>query len=90
MISAVNPENDGFKESEPTAMVAEVIAEVLGKDLSKVTPGADIFFDLGGSSLDYFTIIMELQKKFRVNFPSEGEQSFKTAGEFADYIEKHR
>lgn len=90
VISAVNPENDGFKESELTAMVAEVIAEVLGKDLSKVTSGADIFFDLGGSSLDYFTIIMELQKKFRVNFPSEGEQSFKTAGEFADYIEKHR
>ncbi|MBQ3899084.1 MAG: AMP-binding protein [Lachnospiraceae bacterium] len=90
VISPVNPEKDGFKESELTAMVAEVIAGVLGKELSEVTPGADIFFDLGGSSLDYFTIIMELQKKFRVNFPSEGEQSFKTAGEFADYIEKNR
>ncbi len=89
-IKAVDPEKDGFKASELTAKVAKIIAGILGKTESEVTPNADLFFDLGGSSLDYFTILMELQKEFRVNFPSEGETSFKTAGEFADYIEKHR
>lgn len=33
---------------------------------------------------------MELAKEFRVSFPKDNEMSFKTAAEFADYIEKHR
>ncbi|MCR4617184.1 MAG: AMP-binding protein [Lachnospiraceae bacterium] len=90
MISAVNPEKDGYAESEITAKVSEIIASVLGKTPEEVKPGSDLFFELGGSSLDYFTIVMELQKEFKVTFPSESEGSFKTAGEFADYIEKHR
>ena len=82
--------SEEFEMNELTSKVAEIIAGVIGKRPEEVLPGADIFFDLGGSSLDYFTIVMDLQREFRVNFPSENDKSFKTAGEFAEYIEKHR
>ncbi len=82
--------SEEFEMNELTAKVAEIIAGVIGKRPEEVLPGADIFFDLGGSSLDYFTIVMDLQREFRVNFPSDNDKSFKTAGEFAEYIEKHR
>jgi acyl carrier protein len=54
------------------------------------TVDVELFFDLGVTSLDYYSIIMELAKEFRVSFPNDNEMSFKTAAEFADYIEKHR
>ena len=82
--------SEEFEMNELTSKVAEIIAGVIGKRPEEVLPGADIFFDLGGSSLDYFTIVMDLQREFRVNFPSDNDRSFKTAGEFAEYIEKHR
>ncbi len=90
IIREADPENEVFEISELTERVAEIIGKVIGKRSEEVTPGADIFFELGGSSLDYYTIVMELAREFRVSFPSDGDMRFKTAGEFADYIEKNR
>jgi len=90
IIGAVDPERDAVKVSELTAKVAEIIASVLGKKVSEVKPDSNLMYDLGGTSLDYFTIVMELQKEFSVNFSQDSEQYFKTANEFAEYIEKCR
>ena len=89
-IKASDPEKEDFKASQFTMKVAEIIADVLGKDVSEIGPNADLFMELGGSSLDYFSIIMEVQKEFRVSFPSDQEQTFRTAQQFAEYIEKNR
>ncbi|MBR1862170.1 MAG: AMP-binding protein [Lachnospiraceae bacterium] len=89
-IRKADPRDESFVVSELTESVAGIIGSVIGKSASEVAPNADIFFELGGSSLDYFTIVMELQREFRVTFPPENDRSFKTAAEFADYIEKHR
>ena len=89
-IKAADPEKAGAEVNEFTGRVAEIIGSVIGKRTEEIRPNADIFFDLGVTSLDYYSIIMELAKEFRVSFPKDNEMSFKTAAEFADYIEKHR
>ena len=89
-IRQADPEKGEFVVSELTGRVAEIIGGVIGKRTEEVAPNADIFFELGATSLDYYSITMELAKEFRVSFPQENDLGFKTAGEFADYIEKHR
>lgn len=89
-IVCVDPEKDVVNSSELTAKVIEIMAHVLGKKVDEVRCDSNLMYDLGGTSLDYFTIVMELQKEFGVGFEQQGEQYFKTANEFAEYIERCR
>ena len=47
---------------------------------------ADFFLDLGGTSLDYFAMVSELQKEFGIDFPAQGERSLNTLKEIYDFI----
>lgn len=89
-IVQVDPEKDVVNASELTAKVIEIFARVLGKQIEEIKADSNLMYDLGGTSLDYFTIVMELQKEFSVSFEQQNEQYFKTANEFAEYIEKCR
>ena len=50
-----------------------------------VSPDADFFLDLGGTSLDYFAMLTKLRDEFDAAFPLE-ETGLKTARAIADYI----
>ena len=68
--------------------VKKIIAEVLGCDESTVGDEMHFIFDLGGTSLDYCTLLIRLQDEFGVEFNFDGH-SCANAKEFAQYIIKN-
>lgn len=89
-IVCADPEKDVVNTTELTAKIIEIFAKVLGKTTEEIQPNSNLMYDLGGTSLDYFSIVMEIQKEFSVSITQDGDQYFKTADEFAEYIEKSR
>lgn len=69
-----------------TSFVRQSFANVLNKPVQSVGLDSDFFSDEGGTSLDYFALVSELQKKFPLPFVSAEGQSLKTVKEFVDYI----
>lgn len=63
-----------------------IIAAVLEKEQDEVSPDADFFADLGGTSLDYFAMIAKLQEEFSLPFPQNGDNTMHTAGQLYEYI----
>ena len=90
LIREASAENSEGLSNEFTKAIAKIIGNVIGKPADEIQPGADIFFDLGVNSLDYYTIIMDLQKEFGMSLPQDTDKSFKTVTEIAEYIEAQR
>ncbi|MBQ9467608.1 MAG: non-ribosomal peptide synthetase [Clostridia bacterium] len=80
-------ENLSEKElsADTLAAVRKVFSEVLGCEESAVGDDMHFIFDLGGTSLDYCTVLMKLQNSFGIGFSFE-KRSCATARDFAQYI----
>ncbi len=89
-IAELKPEIGESVRTELMGHVAKIIGDVIGMDGDRISSNSDIFMELGASSLDYYTIIMELQREFNVRFPSDNEMRFKTVSAFAAYIDENR
>lgn len=59
--------------SEIRARICALMAEILGIDGDTIPGDAHFMHDLGGSSLDYYTLIGELDHTFEVRVPYESE-----------------
>lgn len=77
----------GGPDPELLAKIRESFAAALGKELSDISPEADFFLDLGGTSLDYFSLVSELQAEFGIAFPVDSGHSLSRADEIARFIE---
>ena len=64
--------------------IAGIFASVLKRD-DPVGPDDHPILDLGGTSLDYFTVIMEVQKTFGVTVPQDGS-GLSTVRQIAGFI----
>ena len=71
--------------AEIVQRIAKVFGEVLGKDPNTLDDNANFFFDLGGSSLDYMTLLMKLEQEFEIKISLE-EESCSTINSFYRYI----
>ena len=69
-----------------TAKVRERFAKVLGVATERIGDDAHFFFDLKGSSLDYFALLSDLQAEFLVDCPKQGNECLYTVSQFAGYI----
>ena len=70
----------------------EALLEILLKaapdtDISKVTMDTRLSEDLGLTSLDFLTLMFEMEDRFGVDFSDV--DAFETFGEVCEYIEKH-
>ena len=65
--------------------VIAIFAEVLGKEIKDIGINSHFIFDLGGTSLDYFTLLMKLKNEFNIDFNFEN-QSCSSVKEFSNYI----
>lgn len=72
-----------------TAHVMSVFAGILGKEIEEIGPTDNFFFDLGGSSLDYLSAVMNLQNEFHVGFPTNEGTGLATAKDISAFIEKN-
>lgn len=70
------------------AEVAKIIAEGLGIEVEKVTKDAHIFFDLGGTSIQYFSVLTALSEKFGIDGYNEGDAYCYTLKDICEYIER--
>lgn len=78
----------GSIDSEIKAILRRLFAEILDIKEEDVRPDAHFMNELGGSSLDYFTLIGEIDKRFDVKL-SFGEEDFAyTLDDFAAMLEK--
>lgn len=78
----------GSVDTEIKAILKKIFAGILDIKEENVRPDAHFMNELGGSSLDYFTLIGEIDKRFDVRL-SFGEDEFAyTLNEFADLLEK--
>ena len=55
-------------------------------DAASIAPDAHFFYDLGGTSLDYFSMIAAIQGEFNVGFPTAAGQSLTTVREICRFI----
>ena len=68
--------------------LCECFAQVLQKPETEITPNADFFTDLGGSSLDYFTLLDMIKSKYSVEIAVSEDKKFSTVQEFYQFLKK--
>ena len=66
--------------------VIEIISNNLTIEKDKVTRELDLVNDLQADSLDFITIVTELEDQFGFNFDDSMIDSIKTVGDLIDYI----
>jgi acyl carrier protein len=69
--------------------VKDIIVELLGVDVAKITPTARFREDLEADSLDLVELIMAFEEKFGGEISDEAAQKITTVGEAVTYIETH-
>jgi len=68
--------------------VRKVIADTLGIKEEKITPESSIIDDLGADSLDTVELVMDLERKFRIEISDEDAEKLRTVQDIIDYIGK--
>lgn len=70
--------------------VKEIIADQLGVEMEKITPGAKFVDDLGADSLDVVELIMAFEEEFNIEIPDEDAEKITTVGDVLDYIKSKK
>ena len=68
-----------------TNRIKKVFSEILCKDVKEIGEESDFFLDLGGTSLDYMSLLLRLEQEFETTIVFK-EKSFSTVKEFYNYI----
>ena len=67
--------------------VVEIMAGILDKKIDEINIDAQFFFDLGGTSLDYYNLISEITREFKVEINLDSNSSYYTARSIAKMLE---
>ncbi len=81
---SVEEERDNVNK-EVIDRITKIFGEVLNKDPSTIDINANFFFDLGGTSLDYMSLLMKLEQEFEMSISLE-EEGCSTVNGFYGYI----
>lgn len=69
-------DNQG-KDSDIKIYLKELFAQLLELDAATINTGAHFMLELGGSSLDYFSAISEINEKFKITLNFEQGEDFR-------------
>lgn len=83
-----NNVNDDIINEEIYNDVIEVFSEVLGTNKESIESNAHFIFDLGGSSLEYLTLLIKLKEKFEMDFNFKEDEQCYTVYDIVKYILK--
>ena len=72
-------------EDEIVNKVSQVFSEVLNKDIKEIGLNQHFIFDLGGTSLDYISLLVKLKAAFNIEFNFD-DASMATIKQFSKYI----
>ena len=68
--------------------VVRIFAEVLNKNINEIEPDDHFIFDLGGTSLDYLSLLVKLKEEFEMDFNFADNNSCYSAIQFCKFIVK--
>ena len=68
--------------------VKSVIASVLNIDAGDITADSHFFFDLGGTSIQYFSLLGALSEKFEITDVSKNEDYCYTPRDICKFLER--
>ena len=71
--------------NEITNRIKKVFGEVLSMDPKDIKEESDFFLELGGTSLDYMSLLMKLEQEFEMRIAFTNK-SYSTVKEFYNYI----
>lgn len=77
------------EESPLIKDVKKIIAEALGKGEDEILPTSHIFYDLGATSIQYFSILTKLSERFAISDYNKNDKYCYTPKEICEYIERH-
>ena len=83
-----NNVNDDIINEEIYNDVIEVFSEVLGTNKESIESNAHFIFDLGGSSLEYLSLLIKLKEKFEMDFNFKEDEQCYTVYDIVKYILK--
>jgi acyl carrier protein len=78
----------GGEQSPLTQKVKEIVADVLGVNIDTVDYTSHIFYDLGATSIQYFSIITRLSEEFSITDYKAGDKYCYTVKDICEYLEK--
>lgn len=70
--------------------IINIIADNLNIDPESITENMNLKEDLSVDSLDYITIVTELEDKYNLMFEDELIDKINTVGDLIEYIEKSK
>ncbi|MCF0143377.1 MAG: AMP-binding protein [Parasporobacterium sp.] len=80
---------EAVKEDDETALrIRKVFAEFVEREEGAITMDDHFIFDLGGTSLDYFSLVMQINEEFGVNMIFDKENACYTIRSFKEKLEK--
>lgn len=77
------------EESRLMADVVKIIAKVLGVEGDKISPDTHLFYDLGATSIQYFTCLTQFAEHFSIANYEKTDKYCYTPKEICEYIERH-
>ncbi len=78
-----------IEESPLANEVREIIAHVLGISEDGIVASTHVFYDLGATSIQYFSILSELSEHFEITNYNRSDKYCYTIKEMCEYIERH-
>jgi long-subunit acyl-CoA synthetase (AMP-forming)/acyl carrier protein len=78
----------GGEQSPLAQKVKEIVADVLGVNIDTVDYTSHIFYDLGATSIQYFSIITRLSEEFSITDYKAGDKYCYTVKDICEYLEK--
>ncbi len=81
-----NKNIDHFQK-EICEIVKKIMSDILNIEIEKINNDSHFIFELGGSSLEYLTLLMEIKNKFEVDLNFKNK-SCSNALEFSEFIFK--
>lgn len=78
----------GVKDDPVALFIRDCFATALGKPAEQISAQSDLFADEGGSSLDYFAVIAQIQREFGVSFPQGAGAGLSTVEALTAYVKE--
>ena len=81
------PEGEQGEESALLRRICGIVARVLELEETEVTGSSHIFYDLGATSIQYFSVLSELAREFSITDYDRNDSYRYTPKEICEYIE---
>ena len=75
--------------SEIKAKIISILIDTLALEESDLGEDQKFYEDLGVDSLDFFEVIVSIEKSLRVTIPDDEVTRLRTVGALAAYVEKN-